>query len=121
MCEKGPELKSKIRFPFHPFLLGLYPGIALLAFNVQEIRFSEGLRSLFVSLAGACVLLLVLRLLIRDWNQAALVCSLSLVLFFSYGHIYSFLKQVDLFGMLLGRHRLLLPVWFFQMHSFLSL
>jgi hypothetical protein len=33
--------------------------------------------------------------------------------FFTYGHVYNFLEGVSVLGMVLGRHHLLAPVWFF--------
>ncbi len=34
-----------------------------------------------------------------------------LVLFFSYGHVYNFLEQINLFSQQIGRHRYLVAVW----------
>jgi hypothetical protein len=32
-------------------------------------------------------------------------------LFFTYGHLYTYLKTVEISGFALGRHRQLLPLW----------
>ena len=68
-------------------------------------------RSLAIVLAASMGLLLFLRLLLRDWLRAALLSSVLLILFFSYGHVYQVLKASELGGVLLGRHRYLLPLW----------
>lgn len=97
---------------FHPFLLVTFPIAALLATNVEQVRLSDAIRSILLSLAGVAVLLLLLKVALKDWRRAALVCALAIVLFFSYGHVYSTLKAQPRFGLLLGRHRYLIPLWF---------
>lgn len=77
----------------HPFLLALYPILALLSTNFQEIPFSSALRSLLVIPFGTGLLLILFRLLVKDWLKAGALCSLSVVLFFSYGHVYDFFKS----------------------------
>jgi hypothetical protein len=92
---------------WHPFLFAIYPVLALLANNLGESRLSSGLRVLLLALVGASVLLVSLRLILRDWCKAAVVTTFTLVLFFSYGHVYNFLEV----NSILGRHRFLLPVF----------
>ncbi|KAA3642220.1 MAG: hypothetical protein DWQ07_24600 [Chloroflexi bacterium] len=99
------------RAPLHPFLLGSYSLLSLLAFNVAEARFSDGWRSLALTLFICAALLLLAQLFTRNWQRSALAASFVLILFFSYGHIYNFLKQIELFGTVIGRHRWMLPAW----------
>jgi hypothetical protein len=99
------------RIAFHPLLFGIYPVIALLSYNSNQIKNSAALRSLFVSLILTLLLYGALKLLLRDWKQAAIICSLFMILFFSYGHIYGFLEKRAVLGIILGRHRLLIPLW----------
>jgi hypothetical protein len=99
------------RFPFHPFLLAIYSALALLAYNIREVNVSVAVRPLFFSLALALALLGILRLAFKHWLPAALAASLILILFFSYGHLYEFLKANPVFGMQLGRYRLLAPLY----------
>jgi hypothetical protein len=95
----------------HPFLFGVYPVIALLAYNVEEIHINEAFRALIFSLLGATALFLLARLVLREWHRAAFATTLFLGLFFSYGHVYNFLEPITLMGMQIGRHRLLIPIW----------
>ncbi|MGH2582506.1 MAG: hypothetical protein ACRDFQ_06380 [Anaerolineales bacterium] len=88
----------------HPFLLALYPVLALLAVNAFEIQFSDGLRALITAPLLASVFVLFARLVANNWHRAGLVASFWLVLFFSYGHAYNLLGDT-----LIGRHRVLLP------------
>ena len=99
------------RFPFHPFLLAIYPALALLAYNIREVNALVVIRPLLFSLALALVLLGIFRLVFKHWLQAALAASLILVLFFSYGHLYEFLKGHPIFGVQMGRYRLLIPAY----------
>jgi hypothetical protein len=99
------------RFPLHPLLFSAYPVMALLAWNIGQISAAAAFRVLPVSIAFAVVLLLILRGLLRDWQRSALGSTLVILLFFSYGHVYGFLEEVRIFGLALGRHRILFPVW----------
>src|SRR5512139_3890644 len=77
----------------HPFLISIYPVLALYANNVDEAEFSAVIRPLFLCLLGAVIVLGLFTLLLRDKPRAALATSLCLVLFYSYGHIYSYLEN----------------------------
>ena len=96
---------------FHPIALGIYPALALYAYNLGEIDIYDALRSILVSLFATILLWILLRLLLKDWGKASLVCSLAIVLFFSYGHLYDLLRDTQLMGLYLFRHRLLGALW----------
>ena len=98
-------------FPIHPFLFALYPILALLGINVAEVDLGSGVRPLLFSLLLAGLLMSVLYLIYRDWRRAALVTTLFLILFYSYGHLYILLKGVNVNGIYLFRHRTLIPIW----------
>jgi hypothetical protein len=97
--------------PLHPLFFAIYPILALLAFNSSELNFSVGLRALFLSILLAIVLFLIFLAIYRDSRKSALVSSVILVLIFSYGHIYSLLKGIQIAGINPFRHRTLLPLW----------
>jgi hypothetical protein len=65
-----------------------------------------------LSVAAAAVVSLVLSGVIRSKHKAALITSLAVTLFFSYGHVYNALERVRVFDFSLGRHRFLAPLWF---------
>jgi hypothetical protein len=92
-------------------LIAAYPAIALLAHNIEEIKVVVALRALALSLLSGMLLYVVIKALLKDRYKAALLTTLTLILFFSYGHVYNFLKLTPLGGLSLGRHRLLAPVW----------
>ncbi len=99
------------RIPFHPLLIGIFPVLTLLAHNIEQVKANVALRSLGVSFAGAVVLFLLIRLVCRDWKRSAILASIALAWFCSYGQIYNAVKQVQVAGLLVGRHGFLLPVW----------
>src|SRR4030067_2738294 len=95
----------------HPFLIGLYPIIALLGANIQETSPDQAYRSVVVVLLGTGALFLVLRLLVHDFRKAALLCSFFLLLTFSHGQVYSALRQASFVGLYVARHRYLIPAF----------
>ncbi len=100
------QKKDKPVFPFYPILVGVYPVLALAAYNIAQIDFSATFRSIVISLLLAAALFGILKLILRDGSRAAFLTTLLLLLFFTYGHVYSLLKAAPL-----GRHRLLLLIW----------
>jgi hypothetical protein len=95
----------------HPFLFALYPVLALLAHNIEEVPASAAFRSLLISLAAAVLLLLISWLLLKNIRKSALVTTLTLILFFSYGRLYAAVDQFNSLGITLGRHRILIPLF----------
>jgi hypothetical protein len=96
---------------FHPFLFAVYPVLALLAYNIEEIKVQDALRSLVVSLLAVWIVYFLLSRWLKNSSKAALITSLGLFLFYTYGQIYNLFKPISWLGFDLGRHRLLLPVW----------
>jgi hypothetical protein len=83
----------------------------MLAHNLGEMVIGEAARALALAFTLGVVLLSLAYLFLRHWGRAALWSALALMLFFSYGHIYEALDTVRVLGILLGRHRYLLPTW----------
>jgi hypothetical protein len=98
-------------YPWHPLLWGIFPVLALFAYNVAEIKLTEAVRSLIVALCLAFMLLLILRFITREWHRAAAISVLVLLAFFSYGHLYQFLEGISPAGLVVGRHRILVPIY----------
>jgi hypothetical protein len=107
---KNPQHKTGI-FPFYPILFGVYPVLALMAYNISQIDLFVSYRSIIISAALALVLYSLLGLFMRNWARAALLSLLLLFLFYSYGHIYMLLKNLTVAGINIGRHRTLLILW----------
>jgi hypothetical protein len=99
------------RIPLHPLLFSIFPAFTLLAHNIEQVKPNVALRSLAITFLAAAVLLMLFRLIVRDWKRAAILTTVVLTWFSSYGQIYAALKNLKIAGFLLGRHGFLLPVW----------
>jgi hypothetical protein len=104
-------MKNRKPLALHPFLFAAYPTIALVAYNIEEIKISDGYRSLIGSILLTAILLLLLALILHSRYQAALITSACVVLFFSYGHIYHLLRESFPVDSFLARHRTLVPIY----------
>ena len=87
------KLGSFFPFSWYPILFGAYPVLALLSFNIGQVKFEAGWRPLLVSTAFAGMLFGLLRWLMRDAQRAAFLSTLWLALFFSYGHVCILLTE----------------------------
>jgi len=92
-------------YPFHPLLFATYPILALLAANITEVEVLVSIRALGISLFGIVSIFFLLRVICGSWRKAALIASFVALWFFSYGHLYQFMRKVPVVGMCLGRHR----------------
>lgn len=99
------------RIPLHPFLFSTYAVLSMLAYNIVQVKPVRAVRSLIVFLIGTLVLLLLTRLMVRNWHKAAFLSSIIVVLFFSYGHVYNLIEGEQIFGVFIGRHRYLILLW----------
>ncbi len=111
----NPKTNSKPSWmqqvPLHLVIFAIYPILALLAFNIAQIDVTSGNRALLLSLSAAMILLIIFRFVYRDWRRAALVSTIFLILFYSYGQVYLAVKGITLGGVYLFRHRTLIPLW----------
>lgn len=81
-----------LRFPLYPFTLSIYPIVNLYARNMVYVPVEDTFRVLAISLGFAAFFLVGFRLILRDWRKAGILCSLLLVLFYSFGHIANSLE-----------------------------
>jgi hypothetical protein len=96
------------QYPITPILASLMPLAYLASANLSQISASDVAR-LLVVLSGASIIFTLLAfLIVRDWPKAALATSLVILLVLSYGQIYRGFESIHF---ILGRHRLLLPVY----------
>ena len=78
---------------WYPFTIAAYPPLALLAFNISEVDYTAGLRSLVITLIAVTTLLLILRQVYRDWHRAAFATAALTGLFYTYGHAYDLISE----------------------------
>lgn len=72
----------------HPWLFAAFPVLFLFRQNINELRVPEFVIPLLLVLGSSGVLLIVCNILLRDMRRAGLVTSLTVFLFFSYGHVW---------------------------------
>lgn len=77
--------------PWYFIVFSAYPVLALLAFNIGQVKLGSGWRPLLLSVLLGGLLFLLTFLFMRDVYRAAFLTTLLLALFFSYGHIYMML------------------------------
>jgi hypothetical protein len=101
------------RFPWHTLLLAIFPVLFLYVHNLELYSARVLPLPLIASLLLAAAFAVALRLLLRDWTRTWVLTSITLVLFFSYGHLHALLARVkiDLGFMALGPHRTLFLVF----------
>jgi hypothetical protein len=89
---------KKYSFILHPIFFTLYPLLYLYSANAGQASFSQILRSVIVFLGITLALMAVLRLILRDWHSTGLLVSLSMILFFSFGHLVNALRDAKWTG-----------------------
>ncbi len=97
--------------PITPFLFAIFPILILLGNNIDQVVFSIALRSLIISTLITGVVFLLFRWVFQQWSQAAIITSICLFLFYSYGHAYRWINNLGGVGGFVGRHRFMLPLW----------
>lgn len=80
-------------FPFHSILFCVYPIIYLYARNIVYIPFVDTIRFLALAVGLTILFLFGFRIVLKDWEKAGILCSLLVMLFFSFGHIANSLEK----------------------------
>ena len=94
-------------FPLFLFLAGLYPVLFLWSVNFYQVKSYVLYRSLTISLGFTLVIFLLSVLFFKSIIKGSLFSLVVLIVFFSYGHIYSIVEDRTVLGIILGRHRFL--------------
>lgn len=83
-------------YPLHPFIFAVSPILYIYSRNIIRLHFLMTARAFIVVLLLAGFGIVIFWIIARDWNRAALVTSLSLMLFIFYGQIVLLLhSQLD--------------------------
>jgi len=108
-----PEAGRRRRqFVLHPLLFAAFPVLYLYAHNIQEgVSLGGMLRSLGLVIGGTAILFAIGVLLLRDHRRAGLAVSALVLLFFSYGHVYTAVQGWRIAGIVVGRHAVLIALW----------
>lgn len=99
------------RSPAHAILFALYPVLALYLANIQEIDPYVVWRPMVIGIILAVLLYLLCQIFFKNYVKSALLVTLSLILFFSYGHVFDFIRSLGGTFLEIGRNRYLIPLW----------
>lgn len=96
---------------FYPVLLGIYAAVGLVGANIQQMELLDGVRTVLAAVLFSAATYALFSWRVRDEYKAALMCAFFFLFFFSYGHVYDAVEGWRPFGIVLGQHRFLFPVW----------
>ena len=99
------------KFPWHVILFSSYPPLSLWAYNLGQVGLTAMYRAILICFLMGILLLGLAWLWLHDWARAGIAVTIFLLLFFSYGHLYSYLENISVAGVLIGRHRFLGSIW----------
>jgi len=92
---------------YHPFLFAIYPVLTLYAYNIEQLPIRQILVPACIVLAATAILFLILNLIIKNSQKAALILSGLLLMFFTYGHVNDFIRFTSLLAFIVGAYYLL--------------
>ena len=84
--------------PFHPILFAIHPVLFLYSQNARQFPAHVMLEPVLFLTSLVLIAMLLLWLFTSNRNRSFSLLSLSIVLFFSYGHIYSSLESSGISG-----------------------
>ena len=104
-----------LTYSIHPFLLAISFALFLYTHNIDQISYDVAydvillpiLFLLFLTLA----VFLISRFIVRDHLKAGIISSIIMVFLLYYGVVYEIIKGWQLFDVVIGRQRVLMPVW----------
>ena len=82
------------RWAFHPVLLAIFPILALFAQNAGQVRLSDPIRVVAGTLLGTALIWLLAAVALKHARKAALVASVTIVLFFSFDFIVRWVERL---------------------------
>jgi len=97
--------------PLYPLFFAVFPVLSLMGNNINEVEPVFLWRPLIFLVLVSSILLVVFRFLSKDLHRSAVLFSIITFLFFVYGHVYFYLKKIEVGGIIIGRHRQMVPLW----------
>ncbi|MBN2411389.1 sulfatase-like hydrolase/transferase [candidate division KSB1 bacterium] len=94
----------------HPFFFAIYPVLFLYSYNVYQVSFNSIILPFSVLLLGTAVLFLLSSFIIRSANKAAILVSLFILMFMTYGRIFDKVWWWQLGSIHIGKPRYLFLV-----------
>src|SRR5258706_11475583 len=79
---------KKILSFLYPFLIAIYPVLALRNFNIIYVDLASIVRTLVIVLIITAIVWLISYVVLRKIEVAGIITSLTMVIVIAYGHIY---------------------------------
>lgn len=92
----------------HPLLFAIFPVIFSYSVNMDELLPSDVILPSILIVGIAFGLWIILKLILKNGRKAGLIISITIILFFMYGHIYNVVNDISVGNTDLGRHRYLI-------------
>ncbi len=102
--------KTFARIPWFYILFTFYPLLFLWAQNISQMDPAVVIRPFLFTLLGSALLYGLLYLVFRNGIKTALVGTLFLIAYFSYGHVYYAARTVPVLK-ILNHHAVLIPLY----------
>lgn len=102
--------KSFTRIPWFYILFTFYPLLFLWAVNISQMDPAVVIRPFLFTLVGSAILFGILYLVFRNGVKSALIGTLLLIAFFSYGHVYYAARSYPILK-ILNHHAILIPLY----------
>ena len=102
--------KAFTRIPWFYLLFTFYPLLFLWAANISQMDPAVVIRPFLFTLLGSALLYGLLTLIFRNATRAALIGTLLLVAYFSYGHVYYAARTVATLK-IFNHHGILMPLY----------
>lgn len=100
----------KIKLSWHPYLFAVYGVLATIASNIANLQIGV-LESVAASLLASIIVVIALRLILRDGSKAGLISSVFILLIFSYGHVQTLTRSWRVAGFSLTQDAIMMPLW----------
>lgn len=95
-------MREIYQFPYFGLLAGIYPVIALWNFNKSQVYPLDITQSLLITIIFVTLVWNLVWITTRSTIRASVGASLLFVLFFSYGHVYNLINEIEIFGLSIG-------------------
>jgi len=76
----------------YPFLIAVITILHIVAGNPGQVQFSDALLPMLIILGFTLVAFVVLRLVVKNWEASGLIVGLFLVLFLTYGSVFTWVR-----------------------------
>lgn len=96
---------------YHPLIFTIYPVVFLYALNIKETPSSDVVLPIILALILCLLFFLITKLLLKDVHKAGFLTSVFLILFFSYGHLFDFLRSTPIDKIIGGKQPFVYPLY----------